>query len=124
MGKPVNVDVSSERLGGHTAVLRIGGEVDLYTTPQVKEEVLALIDGGVRRLVVDLSNTAYLDSTALGALVGALKRLREHDGDLRLANPQPRIRKLLEITRLAKVFEVRDSVAQALEGWDEQGATA
>ena len=124
MSKPVEMDISSERLGGYTAVLRIGGEVDLYTTPQVKEEILALIDSGVRHLVVDLSSAEHLDSTALGALVGALKRLREREGDLRIVNPQPRIRKLLEITRLMKVFEVRESVAQALEGWDEQGATA
>ncbi|HUT75120.1 MAG TPA: STAS domain-containing protein [Armatimonadota bacterium] len=124
MGNPVGMELSSRRLGATTAVLTIGGEVDLYTTPQVKEEIVGLIDAGVRRLVVDLSAAEYLDSTALGTLVGALKRLREHDGELRLANPAPRIRKLLEITRLLKVFEVRDSVAQALEGWHEQGATA
>lgn len=118
------MELSADRLDGRTAVLRIGGEVDLYTAPQVKEEIVALIGGGVRRLVVDLSATQYLDSTALGALVGALKRLREQDGDLRLVNPQPRIRKLLEITRLVKVFEIRDSVAQALAEWTQQGATA
>ena len=115
MGKPIQMDLSSERLNAGTAVLRIGGEVDLYTTPQVKDEIYALIDSGVRRLVVDLSKTDYLDSTALGALVGALKRLNERDGDLRLVNPQPRIRKLLDITRLARVFEGGRLVALSLE---------
>ncbi len=124
MARPLEMELSSRKLDGDTAVLRIGGEVDLYTAPQVKEEILALIEAGVRRLVVDLSDTEYLDSTALGALVGALKRLREREGDLRLVNPRPRIQKLLEVTRLSKVFEVRSSVAQALEGWQEQGATA
>jgi len=119
MTTPAGLELSSERLDERTAVLRIGGEVDLYTAPQVKEKILGLVDAGVRRLVVDLSHTEYLDSTALGVLVGALKRLREQDGDLRLVGPRPRIRKLLEITRLLKVFEVRDSVASAVEGWNE-----
>jgi len=122
MEKNTDVEMSSQRLDAQTAVLRIGGEVDLYNTPQLKEEILALIEGGVRRLVVDLAETQYLDSTALGALIGGLKRLRERDGELRLAGPQPRIRKLLEITRLLKVFEVRDNTAQALEGWEAEGS--
>lgn len=124
MTKPAEVDLNSQRVGEHAAVLRIRGEVDLYTTPHLKDEIRALIEAGVQHLVVDLSAVEYLDSTALGALVGALKRLRERDGDLRLASPPPRIHKLLEITRLLKVFEVSDSVAQALQGWSEQGATA
>jgi len=123
MEKRTEVELSSRRVDGQTAVLCIGGEVDLYNTPQLKEEILGLIEGGVRRLVVDLSDTQYLDSTALGVLIGGLKRLRERDGELRLAGPPPRIRKLLEITRLLKVFEVCDSVPQALEGWDAQGGT-
>jgi anti-sigma B factor antagonist len=123
MEKNTDVEMSSQRLGAQTAVLRIGGEVDLYNTPQLKEEILALIESGVRRLVVDLAETQYLDSTALGALIGGLKRLRERDGELRLAGPRPRIRKLLEITRLLKVFEVCDSVPQALEDWAAQGGT-
>jgi len=121
MEKETDAQLSSQQLGAQTAVLRIGGEVDLYNTPQLKEQILALIESGVRRLVVDLAETQYLDSTALGALIGGLKRLRERGGELRLAGPRPRIRKLLEITRLLKVFEVRDSVPQALEDWDAQG---
>ncbi|UCH34990.1 MAG: STAS domain-containing protein [Armatimonadota bacterium] len=119
MDRQTDVDLSSRRLGERTAVLCIGGEVDLYNTPQLKEQIQSLIEGGVRHLLVDLSDTQYLDSTALGALIGALKRLRERDGDLRLACPPPRIRKLLEITRLMKVFEVRDDVARALAEWGE-----
>jgi len=115
--------MSSRQVDERTAVLHIGGEVDLYNTPQLKEEIVNLIDGGVRRLVVDLSDARYLDSTALGVLIGGLKRLRERNGELRLASPQPRILKVLEITRLLKVFEVCDSVQQALAGWDAQGAS-
>ena len=123
MDKRAEAEVSSRQVDERTAVLHIGGEVDLYNTPQLKEEIVNLIDGGVRRLVVDLSDARYLDSTALGVLIGGLKRLRERNGELRLASPQPRILKVLEITRLLKVFEVCDSVQQALAGWDAQGAS-
>jgi len=123
MDKRADAEMSSRQVDERTAVLHIGGEVDLYNTPQLKEEIVNLIDGGVRRLVVDLSDARYLDSTALGVLIGGLKRLRERNGELRLASPQPRILKVLEITRLLKVFEVCDSVQQALVGWDAQGAS-
>ena len=124
MGKHTDVELSSRQMDEQTAVLSIGGEVDLYNTPQLKEQILDLIDSGVRRLVVDLSDTQYLDSTALGVLIGGLKRLRERQGELRLASPQPRIRKLLEITRLHNVFDVCDTVPDALKGWEAQGGTA
>lgn len=124
MSKHTDVELSSQQMDEQTAVLSIGGEVDLYTVPQLKEEILELIERGVRRLVVNLSDTQYLDSTALGALIGGLKRLREREGELRLASPQPRIRKLLEITRLHNVFDVCDSVSDALKGWTAQGGTA
>jgi len=123
MNKHTGVDLDSERLGEQVAVLRIAGEVDLYNAPQLKEEMLALIESGVRHLIVDLSETQLLDSTGLGALIGGLKRLRERDGDLCLLNPRPRIRRDLEKTRLVKVFEICDSVDGAMRKWNEQGGT-
>jgi anti-sigma B factor antagonist len=120
----IDAELSSQQVDSETAVLRIGGEVDLYSTPQLKEEIRGLIETGVRHLVVDLSAADYLDSTALGALIGGLKRLREREGDLRLAGPRPRIRKVLEITRLVKVFEVRESVPEALADWSTKGGKA
>jgi len=123
MNKHTGVDLDSERLGGQVAVLRIAGEVDLYNAPQLKEEMLALIESGVRHLIVDLSETQLLDSTGLGALIGGLKRLRERDGDLCLLNPRPRILRDLEKTRLVKVFDICDSVDGAVRKWNEQGVS-
>jgi anti-sigma B factor antagonist len=123
MNKHTGMDLSSQRLGERVAVLRIAGEVDLYNTPQLKQEILGLIESGVRHLVVDLSETQLLDSTGLGALIGGLKRLRERDGDLCLLNPRPRIRRDLEKTRLVNVFEICDSVDRAVQKWNEQGVT-
>lgn len=102
-----------------SAVLAVRGEVDVYTAPQLREKLIELVDQGRRKIVVDLEGVEFLDSTGLGVLVGGLKRVRSHDGDLVLVCTQRRILKVLEITGLTKVFGIHDSVDAAVGG-DEQ----
>ena len=68
--------------GADCAVLRIGGEVDVYSAPQLRERIIELLADGIRHVIADLREVDFLDSTGLGALVGGLKRLREQDGSL------------------------------------------
>ena len=96
------------------AVLSVRGEVDVYTAPQLREQLIQLVDAGNRNIVVDLEGVEFLDSTGLGVLVGGLKRVRSHDGDLALVCTQRRILKVLEITGLTKVFAIHDSVDAAV----------
>jgi anti-sigma B factor antagonist len=98
---------------GH-AVLSVRGEVDVYTAPRLRERLVELVAQGKHKIVVDLEGVDFLDSTGLGVLVGGLKRLRSHDGDLVLVCTQPRILKVFEITGLTKVFSIHDSVDAAL----------
>ena len=72
------------------------------------------VDQGQRSILVDLEGVEFLDSTGLGVLVGGLKRVRSHDGDLALVCTQRRILKVLEITGLTKVFTIHDSVDAAI----------
>lgn len=95
------------------AVLSVTGEVDVYTAPQFREQLIELVDLGHRNIVVNLEGVEFLDSTGLGVLVGGLKRVRSHDGDLALVCTQHRILKVLEITGLTKVFTIHDSVDAA-----------
>jgi anti-sigma B factor antagonist len=97
-------------------VLAVRGEVDVYTAPRLREKLVELVSQGKYRIVVDLENVDFLDSTGLGVLVGGLKRLRSHDGDLSLVCTQHRILKVFEITGLTKVFSIRDSVDAAVAG--------
>lgn len=115
MGNTMNLEVRTRTLDDHRAIIEIAGEMDVYTTPQAKEAMLDLLERGYHHLVVDLQRTEYLDSTALGVLVGTLKRVREQGGDLRLVAPSPRIRRLLEITRLVNVFPIDATEAEATE---------
>ncbi len=99
---------------GETAVLSLAGEVDVANVAQVREAALKLLSTGVKHLVVDLAATEYLDSSGLGALVGLLKRVKEIGGDMAIAGPQPRVRRLFEITGLNQVFALHNDVAAAL----------
>lgn len=89
-------------------VLRVQGEVDVYTSPALRDELYRLIDGGAERVAVDLTAMDFIDSSGLGVFVGALKRIRERSGDLELRAIQPSTRKVLEITGLTQVFTIVD----------------
>jgi len=94
-------------------IVRVGGEVDLFTAPKLKEGILDLLNGGVTKLVVDLEKVDFMDSTGLGVLVGALRRLKERDGTLSLVCPQGPVLRVLEVTGLSKVFDIHDTVGDA-----------
>ena len=96
-------------------VLAVSGELDMATAPAVRERLHGLLADGHDKLVVDLDEVGFLDSTALGVLVGVLKRVRTQGGDLHLVCTQPRVLKVFEITRLDQAFTIRDSVDAAVE---------
>jgi len=108
----LGLDVDPDRNGW--SVLSVRGEVDVYTAPRFRERLIELVSEGKHRIVVDLEGVDFLDSTGLGVLVGGLKRLRSHDGDLALVCTQARILKVFEITGLTKVFSIYDSVDAAV----------
>jgi anti-sigma B factor antagonist len=94
-------------------VLSVAGEVDLGTAPRLREQLIGLVADGHRHVVIDLSSTEFLDSTGLGALVAGFKRLRAHNGEMRLVCPVSRIRKVFELTRLDLVLPIFDSLEDA-----------
>ena len=102
----------SER--GGWVVLAVTGEVDVATAPRLRERLVSLVADGHHRIVVDLDGVDFLDSTGLGVLVGALKRVRTHDGELALVCTKPRILKGFEITGLTRVFPMHESVDDAV----------
>jgi anti-sigma B factor antagonist len=106
----------STRAVGEQTVLSVAGEVDVYTAPTLRDQFTQLVDDGQYRIVVDLEQVAFLDSTGLGVLVGGLKKVRTHDGFVHLVCTQERILKIFRITGLTKVFEIFDTVDEALAG--------
>jgi anti-sigma B factor antagonist len=102
------------RSEGDRTVVEVGGEIDVYTAPQLRERVVELVDAGQVDLVLDLTGVDFLDSTGLGVLVGALNRVRAQDGSLALVLTQERILKIFEITGLRKVFPIHATVEEAV----------
>ena len=113
----MNFDIKTEELSNDAYVIALTGEVDLYTAPEFKQQLLEVIEQGGKDVVVDFTNTTFIDSTTLGVLVGGVKRLRTNDGQLSLVCSDRNITKIFEITGLDKVFEIyatRDEAISAL----------
>lgn len=105
--------VNVREQGGAT-VVRAVGEVDVSTAPALRQKLYDVPEQAT--VIVDLSDVTFLDSTGLGVLVAALKRVREGGagGDLRLVVTRPQVSKVLEVTGLSTVFSVSASVDEAL----------
>ena len=82
------------------------GEIDVATSARVRETLLGIARSGENRVVVDMSNVTFMDSTGLSALVGPLKRFRRAGGEITLRAPTKSVRKILEITGLSRVFRI------------------
>ncbi len=109
----MELTLSTREVGGRT-VVAVGGEIDVYTAPRLRDTITELVAAGNYDILIDMEQVEFLDSTGLGVLVGGLKRLRSHDGDLTLVCTQHRILKVFEITGLTKVFAIHDSVDAAV----------
>lgn len=114
MANMFGFSVQAQRVNEWTALVQLAGEMDMASTPRAKEVMNELLGQGVRHLIVNLHGIDYLDSTALGALVGTMRRAREQGGELHLVNPSNRVRRLFEITRLTSAFSIHATEEEAM----------
>ncbi|ABR46251.1 anti-sigma-factor antagonist [Alkaliphilus metalliredigens QYMF] len=84
--------------------VQLAGEVDIYTAGQLKEAFIKMIEERKETIKIDCEELVYIDSTGLGVLIGALKRLKQEKKEIMLFNIKPSIKKLLNITGLDKIF--------------------
>jgi anti-sigma B factor antagonist len=103
-------------------VIEVGGEIDVYTAPKLRERLVSLVESGSYELIVDMENVEFLDSTGLGVLVGGLKRVRAREGWIDLVCTQSRILRIFRITGLNRVFSIYDTVAEAVAAHDGPAA--
>jgi anti-sigma B factor antagonist len=106
---------TAAELGDGIARLTVTGEADLYTAPELKTALTSAIEGGARKVLVDLSRTTFIDSTTLGVLMGGVRRLRPVGGEIALVCTDPNIRKIFEITLLDRIFAIFDTVDAGLD---------
>lgn len=95
-------------------VVAASGEIDVATAPVLRDRLTDLVEGGTTRLVVDLEDVGFIDSTGLGVLVGGVRRARAQDGDLRLVCTNSRILKVFQATGLDEIFTIGSTVDDAV----------
>src|SRR4051812_2807329 len=112
----------ASRTGAEHTVLEGGGEGDGYTAPRLRERLIELVEAGARNVVVDLAGVEFLDSTGLGVLVGAMKRLRVANGRFGLVCSKEPLLKIFRITALDQVFPIYPTVEAATGDGDGSGS--
>ena len=110
----VEFEITDRKVDDDTHVIAVTGEIDLFTAPEFKQRMSQLIDAGRSRLVVDLSGTSFIDSSSLGVLIGAHRRLKLRGGALLVVCDSEAITKTFKITGLDGVFRLASSVDDAL----------
>jgi anti-sigma B factor antagonist len=108
------MDIAIEKQIGSVITVRLTGRLDLMSAGALKQRLNEVVaDGGVR-LVIDLVDVSFIDSSGLGALIGGLKAARLAGGDLRIARANEQARVVFELTRLDRVLPLYASVEEAL----------
>jgi anti-anti-sigma factor len=112
--KPTDLIASARKIGD-TAVVAIRGEIDLHNSPDLRNHILQhLNEITLKKLILNLSEVPYMDSSAIAVFVEALQKLRKTGGKIYLTNLQPRVKGLLEIARLDTIFVVMKDEADAI----------
>lgn len=106
---------------GRWAVMRVTGEIDMATAPRLRQHVQTVTAREPQGLILDLDRVDFIDSTGLGVMVGAAKRMRMINGGFRIVCSQNHLNELFHITRLNEVFELFESLELALVNVDEAG---
>jgi anti-sigma B factor antagonist len=109
----IEFDVTTTERG--VGVVTPKGRLNMVSARRLKELLADLVTGGTIRIVVDMAETTFLDSSGLGALIAGLKSARQAGGDLRIARPTPSVMTVFELTNLDKVLRARDSVEGAFD---------
>jgi anti-sigma B factor antagonist len=118
----LSIDLKTED-SGDTLIFILRGSLDLATSPTIRAALSEAADKGRKDIIVDLTGLEFLDSTGLGALIGAHRRASEHDGTLRLVVTDGPIFRLLNITGLIRIFAVYHSLEDARTNQDRVVAT-
>lgn len=101
---PVNIDVKTQ---GDETMIVVEGDIDLYSSPELRKAVLAAVPKAASGVGVVLGGVTYMDSSGVATLVEGLRSAKEHDKTFVLVSPSNAVMKVLELSRLDSVFEVR-----------------
>ena len=110
----IEFQVEEDHPRAGTVVLAVRGEADLHVTPELRDHISTAISNGAEELLLDLTDTTFVDSMTLGVLLGSMKTMRERGGRMGLVIDRPDIRRVFEITLLDDLFPIHASLDEAL----------
>ncbi len=98
-------------------LLDIDGEIDLYNAPEIKDTIKKEMDAGHKKIIINLENVSYIDSSGIGALISSLSNLKKIGGGLKIIHVYESVRKVFELTKLTSFFEIYDSEDEAIAAY-------
>ena len=110
----MDLNIIEEQRENNVTILKLEGELDVYTSPNLKEKIVTLIKTERPFVVLDLKGLSYMDSTGLGVMAAGLKRFRENGGNIVLVSPQKIIQKILELTNMDVSLKIYQSYQEAI----------
>jgi anti-sigma B factor antagonist len=109
----MGLDLTTDR-SGNVCVIALVGDVDVTTSPRLKDELASAMDAGCVHLIIDAEKVDFMDSSGLGVLIGALRRLNEKDGVIRIVGTQGNVLQLFKVAGLGRVFPLFSDLTEAL----------
>ena len=113
--REITMKLVTEQRDGRTLLMVKEGRLDAHNSGELKDRILKLFEEGGRDLVVDLGDVQFIDSSGLGALLSGHKNAIQRSTGFALANLQPRVKAMFELTRLQRVFEIYPGLREALD---------
>lgn len=98
-------------------VVKPEGSLDVSIQVELKDELMKIVDQGCNDLVIDFGGVGFIDSSCLGTLVAMTKKIREQDGNIKIAHLNDDVRSIFQITRLDKIFDVFEDVETAVKSY-------
>ncbi len=106
----MNLEINHSQINEVTHVITLTGEVDAYTAPKLKQELIPVTEKPETEIVIDLSNIEYMDSTGLGVIIAGLKSAQKNNNQLKVTGLTPRVERLFKITGLLELLESDQTV--------------
>jgi anti-anti-sigma factor len=107
------MELGIEKKNGWT-VVSVGGRMDAVTTPGIEKELGGIVEGGEKKLVINLKELGYISSAGLRGLLATAKKLKAGQGEITFANLQAPVREVFDISGFYSIFKVCDSVEEAM----------
>lgn len=109
------MNLQSEQINGSTVLHVKEKRLDAHNSPELNEQILKLLNSGENKLIIDLDEVYFVDSSGLGVLLSGFKNAASHDGSFVLTGLQTQVRSMFELTRLHRVFTISPTLKEALE---------